>query len=241
MKNSKFLVLCSLLVSACDEPRAIPVNSTPKKPEVNSCEAVTTCTLKDQVGSLLPPITLSALPGIQGEKGATGAQGPKGDAGAKGDKGLTGEPGTPGLIGGRGATGPQGLPGRDATANTVTLSAARTYGPVTDYKGTVTLGSSTVFVPSVLKVVHGSQKKGLAYLDFGTIRCTYKGNNHDCDDDYDRSAVYSFEFCKTSDGHVVTSMAPGKPFSYTGLVTLSVGEGASTSSTTQVLALLQAQ
>lgn len=239
--NSKMNVLFLVLAISCG-PRAIP-GSLPLPPneEENQCKPVTTCDIKDTLASLLP-----LVPGPKGDvgaKGSTGAQGSVGAKGDKGDKGWTGEPGTPGLIGGNGATGPQGLPGRDATANTVVLSAAKTYGPTTSYAGTVTLGSSTVFLPNALKVTLGRQKKGLAFLDFGSIRCTYKGNNHDCDDndDYNRFGAYVFEFCKTSEGHVVSSLVPGKPFSYSGLVTVSIGDGADTSLTTQVLTFLQVQ
>ncbi len=180
--------------------------------------------------------------GFQGGVGPQGSTGPQGNAGAQGPKGATGSTGAPGSQGNAGSKGDKGdvgIQGPPGTgfSNTSVLSATRTYGPVTDYPGSVTTATPAVFVPKTLKVADGEQKIGYAYLDFGTTRCTYVGNNKSGE----ALALYTFVCCQNENGDSVASMTPGKAFAFTGTITLTVGSGASTSSATQVVAFLQIQ
>lgn len=187
---------------------------------------------KGDTGPQGPP-GLDGFPGLNGTNGAPGLNGSNGSPGAKGNTGNTGATGP---AGSPGVTGPQGPPGT-GFSNTSVLSATRTYGPTTDYPGTINTATNATFVPSTIKVVEGDQKTGYAYLDFGTTRCKYQGNNK-CES---ALALYVFVSCRDTNGNVVAAMVPGKPFAFTGTITLSIGTGADTSSPTQAVAFLQIQ
>ncbi len=178
---------------------------------------------------LLEDVLLAVTPflpvGPQGVQGNVGSQGPKGDQGAKGDVGNTGP---------AGAQGPAGV----GLSNVSTLSAVRVYSPaVSDFKGVISVNSTAVFVPRSLKVVDGSQGTGFATLEFGSNVCTYQGNNKSID----ANAAYVLLSCKDSGGVVLPDMVPGKPFAFTGSITLSIGAGADSSEATQAVAYLQVQ
>lgn len=221
-----------LLLAACSRPPTIA--AAPPEPQ---CKAVTTCDVESQLATIfangLPGLT--AVTGPKGDPGAVGPQGPQGVAGAPGQQGTAG---LPGLQGPQGLPGSAGAPGVAGTVlgNTIVLTAARTYAPVTDYKGQITVSQPIVFIPPVLKLLEGDQDDGLAYLDFGTTRCTYKGNRRN-----DSQAGFEFVSCKKATGQVVTAMQPGKPFAFGGTIVFSIGAGANDCQTTQAIAFLQFQ
>lgn len=173
--------------------------------------------------------------GPKGATGATGAQGPKGTTGNTGAAGPTGAKGDKGATGSKGDTGCQGDTG-PGFANTVILSATRTYGPSTNYKGGTAVDTQAAFIPPSLKVTAGSQGTGAAYLEFGDTKCTYQGNNQALT----ANPAYVFVSCKKGDT-VQAGMVPGKAFAFEGGITLSVGDGASDSTPTQILAFIQVQ
>jgi hypothetical protein len=81
------------------------------------------------------------------------------------------------------------------------LSATRVFSPSTqDYTGSLTINSQAVFVPSVLNVVVGDQKIGVAYVTFGATKCTYTGNNKSGS----ALALYEFTSCKDANDNVLT-------------------------------------
>ena len=173
---------------------------------------------------------LQGATGLQGLTGLTGATGSQGATGPKGDTGLTGAQGP------KGDAGPAGSPGQNGIGNTSALSATRIYSPaVADYVGTTTVTNATVFVPPIISVVYGNQNTGAAYVDFGTTRCSYLGNNKAGS----ALALYTFVSCKDDQGAVVPGLTPGQPFSYSGSITVSVGNGADMSVPTQVSVIMQ--
>ncbi len=137
-------------------------------------------------------------------------------------------------VGSTGATGPVGANGV-GFSNTSILSAVRTFSPTTDYVGTTTVNTQAIFTPSVLNVVVGDQKVGLAYVNFGSTKCTYTGNSKSGS----ALAMYEFTFCKDSDGSLLPNMKPGKPFAWTGSVSVQVGDGSGTDSPVQIVAFFQ--
>lgn len=217
-----------LLIFACRASTIPGGPAAPTGPTGPQCKAVTTCDVESQLATLFA----NGLPGQVGPKGDVGAPGQAGAAGtpgAKGDKGDTGARGATGTQGQQGFVGPPGAPGT-TLGNTIVLTAARTYAPVTDYKGQVTL-AATFFLPPTLKLIEGDQDNGFAYLDFGTLRCAYKGNRRN-----DSRAGYDFVGCQGQ-----PTLKPGKPFAFTGTLTFSIGAGASDCQTTQAIAFLQFQ
>ncbi len=180
-----------------------------------------------------------------GPQGAQGLAGTNGTAGAPGTNGLPGTPGAPGQKGDPGDTGPKGNTGSPGAtgangvgfSNTSVLSAVRTFSPTTDYPGATTVNTQAIFVPSVLNVVVGDQKIGLAYVSFGTTKCTYTGNNKSGS----ALALYEFTDCRDADNNVVADKKPGAPFAFTGTVTLTVGPGAGELTPVQVVSFLQVQ
>lgn len=202
----------------------------------------------DVVNAVLPllPPGPQGLPGPVGLQGGVGAPGAQGEVGPAGATGAQGVPGVQGNVGSQGNVGPTGLqgdvgaqgPAGVGLSNVSTLSAVRVYSPaVADFKGVISVNSSAVFVPRSLKVVEGSQGVGFATLEFGSVVCTYQGNNKSVD----ANASYVLLSCKDSTGVVLPDMVPGKSFAFTGSITLSIGLGASTSEATQAVAFLQIQ
>ncbi len=158
--------------------------------------------------------------------------GPTGLTGPAGPQGLQGVPGQTGPKGDTGSAGPGG-----GSSNTSMLSATRTYNPITDYVGTTTITTSSTFVPAVLTVIAGNQNTGLAYVFFGTTKCSYVGNNKSLS----ALGLYTFQSCKDDQGSTVAAMTPGQPFAFTGTITVQIGDGAGTDSPTQAVAFLQVQ
>ncbi len=172
----------------------------------------------DVVAVVLPLLP----PGPQGVPGVPGLQGSQGDVGATGATGSTG------------AQGPAGV----GLSNVSTLSAVKVYSPsVLSFNGTISVNSPAVFVPRSLKVVEGSQSTGFASLTFGTSVCSYQGNNKSID----ANAAYNLVDCRDDQNVVLGDMVPGKPFAFTGTITLSIGAGADTAAATQAVAFLQVQ
>ncbi len=168
--------------------------------------------------------------------GPQGDQGPQGQPGLAGGQGPTGDQGETGADGEKGPTGSQGANGV-GFSNTSVLSAVRTFSPTTDYPGATTVNTQAIFVPSVLNVVVGDQKIGLAYVTFGPTKCTYTGNNKSGS----ALALYEFTDCRDADNNVVADKKPGQPFAFTGTVTLTVGDGSGTAAPVQVVSFLQVQ
>ncbi len=202
--------------------------------------------------------------GVTGEPGVAGAQGAQGPAGAAGIAptvediltavipflpagphgvaglpGLNGAQGIPGDVGATGAAGERGPQGANGVgfSNTSVLSAVRTFSPTTDYPGATTVNTSAIFVPSVLNVVVGEQKIGLAYVSFGSTKCTYTGNNKSGA----ALALYEFTDCRDADDNILDDKRPGTPFAFTGTVTLTVGPGSGEAAPVQVVSFLQVQ
>ncbi len=256
-----------LVLVACRS--AVPFVPEDLPAEDVECVAFTSCNadsqLLPQLTAVLVPLLTPLLPegpkGDQGEngvspsvqdvvtevlavlpppvKGATGSAGPAGLSVSLTDVVSAVlpllPPGPPGTNGTNGAAGSQGPPGV-GLSNVSTLSAVRVYSPeVQDFKGVISVASSAVFVPRQLKVVEGSQGTGFATLEFGTSVCTYQGNNKSID----ANAAYALVNCKDSGGVVLPDLVPGKPFAFTGTITLSIGVGADTSAATQCVAYLQ--
>ncbi len=181
--------------------------------------------LTDVVSAVLPLLPI-------GPQGAVGLQGPQGLQGVAGSQGQLGPQGAKGDKGEQGVQGPAGV----GLSNVSTLSAVRVYSPaVLDFKGVIGVNSLAVFVPRSLKVVEGSQGVGFATLEFGTNVCTYQGNNKSID----ANAAYVLTNCKDAGGATLPNMVPGKPFAFTGSITLSIGVGADTAEATQAVAYLQ--
>jgi hypothetical protein len=190
---------------------------------------------------------LQGLPGVQGEQGPPGLQGPQGFPGLQGPQGPKGDQGPPGLAGApgltgstgpqgpKGATGPQGPKGDNGAnfkgSNVVQLLASRTCGPTATYDGSFRAEPSTVLLPSRL-VVQNGDATGSVFLNLDGVRCEYV---RDCD------LLYSFKECRSNNGagSVLTTAAPGKPFSASGLWTLSL-VASGTCQHVQVLATIQA-
>ena len=230
----KVAIVLMLSFVACRSPviPGLPF-SEPPLPSPPEAPAVSCPTAGEMVPLLIPLLPLGPLGpvGPQGDVGV-GVQGPQGEPGLT----VVGPQGPTGPAGPAGPQGPQG-PGGSNNSNTVTMSATRLYGPVVDYAATVDISTNAMFIPSTFHVTHGQPKTGLAYLDFGTIRCTYSGKDS-CSDYLD---VYQFVSCKDSNNVVVSSMVPGKPFAFTGVMSLSVGAGGDTATSTQIVAFLQVQ
>jgi hypothetical protein len=209
-------------------------------------------------------IGLDGFDGLPGVKGDVGPQGPQGEAGqsvfledvliavtpllppgpqgAPGLDGLPGPPGLPGVQGNKGSRGDKGDTGLQGAngvgfSNTSVLSAVRTFSPTTDYVGSTTVNTTATFVPSVLNVVVGDQKIGLAYVRFGTTKCTYTGNNKSGS----ALALYEFTSCEDGDGNALLTMKPGVPFAFTGTISLQVGDGSGTAVPVQIVSFFQIQ
>jgi hypothetical protein len=190
----------------------------------------------------------NGLPGVQGDVGPQGPPGPTG-AGEQGPQGLTGDTGSKGDKGDKGDAGPTGEQGpagsvgANGSSNTSVLTATRVFNaagscttPPCDYVSATPVNTQVVFVPPVLNVVYGDQGLGLAYVSFGTTKCTYKGNNKSGS----ALALYEFLSCADGDGNALP-LGPGQPFAFNGTLSIAIGAGSGTASTLQIVAYFQIQ
>jgi|GEM_PF-5672309 len=252
-------------LAACEGTIPGGTTLEPPTEENPECVALTSCSDMSELIGLLTPLLPRGEQGSPGQDGAPGAtveevlasvlpllpQGEKGDQGDVGPMGPAGSDGQSvslsdvvdavlplvpagptGSVGATGATGANGV----GFSNTSVLSAVRVFSPaMQDYVGSTTVNTSAMFVPSVLNVVVGDQKDGLAYVSFGTTICTYTGNSKSGS----ALAMYEFTSCSDSSGNPMPDKQPGVPFAFTGTITLQVGDGSGTVSPVQIVSFFQ--
>jgi hypothetical protein len=129
------------------------------------------------------------------------------------------------------------------TKSTHTVYAAKAYGPTRWKNGYLELAQThTIRIPATLEVVEGNAGNHKAWVNFGKMRCVYRGGasqaHPSSDSQINKGLKYHFQACLDEQGDSLKLLA-GEEISFSGMIEVSVDNGSHRSGTTSVKAVFE--